>query len=532
MSPRWLLLVALVISLTGCSRDLIKVESVFPEEGAVHVSTSCYIVVALEEELPEGSGPGLVETDPMMPGNLQVDGNKIVFQPSGSWQPDTTYRVTYRHPQVRETSWTFTTGDLDEAPAVLPEATGLGPFGQVMSVGWTTEGRLAAIIRDQAVEAMMIIGPGSEQETVFETDSNTFYMAEPLADGLGVVYSSLEDGKVWHGTSSGAKEVATGLVFQVSPDRKRAVVYDVEAKNASLVDFTTGKAVSLPSVPVWEFPYTGQDSGWSPDSRHFLYRADADGVSRIEIIDVETDRVVTSIHYPGGRCIFPEWAPQGDAVAFLVLEDEGSNTGEVHGDLPLGHRLGVAKLEGSVIYHAPELGMVVGSPVWSPDGQRIAFAAGEIDNGPDNHFPDTKVHAVGIDGLPQRLNAPLMQGYARPLCFSPDGAHLMVSLYVSHGSQPRDTAFLVTPDGDTSIHIGEIGGAVWVDEDRLVIWFLERQMGSDVWLIDAWGGFVKALSEEGWLSHGMALSPDASSLAFVAYNPGESGEYVVVKELP
>jgi hypothetical protein len=533
-----LTLIAAIVSIGGCSQvPRISVELVVPEGDSTGVSTRSFIVLVLEEDLPLDNGPGLIATDPLMPGRLWVDGNKVMFEPSQSWEPDTTYTVTYGHPRVQEVSWSFTTGSLGDDPSTAgpPGASAIGPFGQVIGLRWLREGRLAAIIRDQGTEAVISVGADGTQEVVFETDVHTFYMVEPLADGLGLVYSNLENGKVWHVRPGGEPEpVSTGLIFKVSPDRQRGVVYDDQAGHVHIIDFQSGLSTGLPRVPAYEFPYTGLDSSWCPGGRYLLYQtSEAQGDSAVEVVDTTSWSLMSRFFQPGARMIYPEWSPSGKHYAFLVVDEPTAlpeNGGQM--DLPFGQRLAVASLEGEVSYYRPDSGLIVGSPVWSPDGRRVAFAitAGQM---PGGYFPQSEVHVLNLGGVPQEVRGVPTEGYARPVCFSQDGSYLLLSVYVAQGAQARDISFLTAMDGKPAARLGEIGEAAWVDDERLVVWFLERQQGIDLWLVDAWGGFLEPLSAEGWHSQGFTLSPERFGLAHIAYRPGpEADEFIVLGEIP
>ena len=527
----------IILLLVGCSQTpRISVESVVPEGDATGVSTGSFIVLVLEEDLPPGHGPGLITTDPLMAGRLWVEGNKVMFEPSQPWEPDTTYTVTYSHPKVQEFSWCFTTGIAGEDPTTAgpPGAIAIGPFGQVIGLRWIKEGRLAAIIRDQGTEAVIYVSVAGTQDVVFETEVHTFYLVEPLAEGLGLVYSNLENGKVWHVRPGQEPEpVSTGLIFKVSPDRQRGVVYDDQVGYVHVIDFRSGTSTELPRVPAYEFPYTGLDSSWCPDGRHLLYQtSEAHGGTAVEVVDTSTGSLVSRVSQPGARMIYPEWSPSGEHYAFLVVDEPTAPLENGQMDLPFGQRLAVASLEGEVSYYRPDSGLIVGSPVWSPDGRKVAFAiaSGEM---PGGYFPQSEVYVLGLGGVPEKVRGIPAEGYARPVCFSQEGSHLLLSVCLTQGAQTRDISFLTAMDGRPAARLGEIGEVAWVDDERLVAWFLEKQQGKDLWLVDAWGGFLEPLSAEGWHSQGFTLSPGKQVLAHIAYRPGPEGdEFIVLGEIP
>ncbi len=101
---------------------------------------------------------------------------------------------------------------------------------------------------------------------------------------------------------------------------------------------------------------------FSPDGRHFVYRAFEKDSYGLRIMDLET-RAVTTLTDAYDN--FPLWSPRGDLILFARLVDDAY---EVHTIKPDG--TGLKRL---TYTHGNEAHMA-----WSPDGESIVFASSRM----------------------------------------------------------------------------------------------------------------------------------------------------------
>ncbi len=176
---------------------------------------------------------------------------------------------------------------------------------------------------------------------------------------------------------------------------------------------------------------------------------------------------------------YPVWSPSGDRIAFLSDRDV------VH---PLlfyrGIHLHTMASDGSDLQSVASMeGIALSPPMWSPDGERLAFLIDEYAEGPPQTF--LALYVVGADGTaPQRVAALIDDGrvpfgdvngelgLAQPASWSPDGERLAFlglgeqgpGLYVSrHDGSDARLLLPTVPDVSEALYRLE-------DEDYLDRW--------------------------------------------------------------
>ena len=251
---------------------------------------------------------------------------------------------------------------------------------------------------------------------------------------------------------------------------------------------------------------------WSEPGRHYE-------IAAVDIYGSPPRRLTSNNRLEN----YPAWSPDGTQIAFLstleyrfmreyflgqvlyIMAGDGSNIREIYS----------SERNDGIIGFAPS------PPLWSPDGQRLAFIAKE------SPYPDGRVlYTVGVDGAdPHRLVA-----VTSPASWSPDGSQLAFakldgeysSLYVSN---PDGTEMqVVLPSGETSMPRYTISQVYWSPDGSEILFIASEktvhELGSwfppalaSLYLIRADGSALRTLGARDLLYTVASWSPDGSQFA-------------------
>ncbi|HEV8716976.1 MAG TPA: hypothetical protein VGX03_29670 [Candidatus Binatia bacterium] len=201
-------------------------------------------------------------------------------------------------------------------------------------------------------------------------------------------------------------------------------------------------------------------AGWSPDSQYILFRPDplfsasllADGISlmAISVSGGKPTKLVESMLAHEG---FLAWSPDGKLLA--VTEGFGRETWS-------HKRIAVVELTGGTLTYLTDDKTAALSPVWSPDGRRIAYIAapdiGFLGGGEEAKAGVAKrrIWVMNRDGSAQRqLTHDATFRDEQPL-WSADGGHLVFARLDQSG---RASLWLMRDDGSELQQMDELSPA-------------------------------------------------------------------------
>ncbi len=168
-----------------------------------------------------------------------------------------------------------------------------------------------------------------------------------------------------------------------------------------------------------------------PDGSGFAYiTGGADGNQRVDYLNLQSEQVTTLFTFPSSEGVlrYPRFSPNGGSIAYLT------ETGDPTTELTQTIRLVDLSSGVNRVLVMGALGTT--EPVWSPDGQMIAFARKDSALPAGRWSPDNKTWlgniwsvSVATGGLQQRT---YIQGAARRPTWSLDGRYLS---FLTHDGQ-------------------------------------------------------------------------------------------------
>ena len=198
----------------------------------------------------------------------------------------------------------------------------------------------------------------------------------------------------------------------------------------------------------------GHYAAISPDGTRLVYAScESSKLNRSSqdraLFDYEV--VVISIDGTGQRWLtsnsyldhYPVWSPEGSRIAFLATSRTFGSSGDDDGNLGL-YTMAADGTDVQRVAPPGEYGLTLAPPVWSPDGERLAFLAnaGPVD------LLMRNLYTVRVDGSEMTL---LAEEVVSVPAWSPDGQRLAVAKYAGDdvalftlAADGSDTQFIAT----------------------------------------------------------------------------------------
>lgn len=421
-----LLLTLAVVMIWRGDRVGVRVAALLPADGST-ASTRTTIRITFAQEMTPQDVAVIVQ--PAIAGRTVWDGRTLVFQPDNPLPPGTAYRVQVpaglrsRRGQelLRPLNWEFHT--------VAP---------RLLYLGWD----------DKDISQLYLISPnGADARPLTHEKTNVVdYALSP--DGMSVVYSLAQpDGRsseLWQVDLAAAKRTRLlrcddALCHRPvwSPDGRR-LLYEqrnIEANSGQAgpprlwwLDAAVGQTLPLFSDSQW----LGLGAGFSADGRWLSYLAPQS--QAVQLYDLETGETRQLASQTGQS---PAWNPAGADLVFTAYATTSAGF-SVH-----LFRAGLSDAAPLDLSGAADVND--DGPVWSPDGNWIAFGRQEAGT-----VMGKQLWIMRADGSQARALTNDPQAYHVLPAWSPDSQTIAFQRYALTEANARPGLWLV------DVHSGDL----------------------------------------------------------------------------
>ena len=237
--------------------------------------------------------------------------------------------------------------------------------------------------------------------------------------------------------------------------------------------------------------------------------------ARFRLYDINKQQPLAGVAYPTSTATLRTAAHRIADVIYEKLTGEpgvfSTRIAYVVKNGPARYELTIADADGQNAQVALRSREPIISPVWSPDGARIAYVSFE------NKKPIIFVHTLATG---QRTAVANFRGSNSAPAWSPDGRRLAVVLSKDGGSQ----IFLVNADGTGVQRItppGSINTEPYFSPDGQSLYFTSDRGGSPQIYRASVGGYdAQRVTFEGNYNVSPRISPDGKTMAFITRREG------------
>ncbi len=366
--------------------------------------------------------------------------------------------------------------------------------GDDLEPAWSPSGnKIAFMLYDAGRSSIYTMNPDGSGRQELTEDEGDHYLPKWSPDGAQIVFVSERDGnpEIYVMTADGSEQrrltddPADDNYPSWSPDGRRITFYSNRNGDSELYVVELETVEEYSPYPLTDDDATVWNSDWSPDGEWIAFTSIRDGNREIYLLDPQGGDLqrLTDNNVMDG---IPAWRPFSAAAESNAIPAPPPVAGEI---VFYSERDGNAEIYTMVaggcdprrltFHNADDY-----SPVWSPDGQQIAFLSERDDPQAGTCFPDCRFQLYLIDA-------------------SGDNEQRLI-----------ETEFAVHhPD--------------WHPDGGRLSFDTEFNLEGDIYLVNADGGGLELLIEDGFWAD---WSPDGSELVFASQRDGNVELYLAAAD--
>lgn len=258
--------------------------------------------------------------------------------------------------------------------------------------------------------------------------------------------------------------------------------------------------------------------------------SDRDGNKEIYLMELVGTTVVSLTNLTNNPAddYDPVWSPDGTRIAFVSNRDP--NLAECWPN----DEIYVMDADGSHVTRLTDNPALDWTPVWSPDGTRIAFISTRVEPAAACQcvLCNRGIYVMDADGSHvTRLTE--ITPYDRDPSWSPDGRRIAFVGSTSVSVHVYTTAVIYVMDVDGS-HATPLSdnaalelGPAWSPDGTRIAFVSYRDSNAEIYMMDADGSHVTRLTDNPAVDLGPAWSPDGTRISFASYRDGNGEIYVM-----